>query len=138
MTSHSDAGLRYCNFAILRILDDVAAHFVGFPLYPTLIVVDLRYRQFHGAVLVMVVAHGHLLLLLLLLLLQLLVVSLQSVHRIERGTGIVLRPRGPLVSVVPKLSWLLIVLLVDNVLEGEAQGAWITVKPQGVLQSLFL
>lgn len=48
------------------------------------------------------------------------------------------RPRGPLVSVVTEFSWLLIVLLIDHVLEGETQGPRITVKPQGLFQSLLL
>ena len=48
------------------------------------------------------------------------------------------RPRGPLVSVVTEFSWLLIVLLVDHVLESETQGPRITVKPQGLFQSLLL
>ena len=42
------------------------------------------------------------------------------------------RPRGPLVSVVTEFSWLLIVLLIDDVLESETQGSRITVKPQGL------
>lgn len=141
---------------ILRVLDHVAAHLVGFPLDATLIVVDLRNRQLHVSLglllllllwlrlwllLLLLVTQGHLLLLVLLLLLLLLLqlLSLQSVHRVQGGGRCTfLRPRGPLVSVVTEFSWLLVVLLVDNVLEGEAQGTRVPVKPQGVLQPLLL
>lgn len=68
--------------------------------------------------------------LLLLMLLRLLML----IHTLDLlQSRLFLRPRGPLVSVVTELSWLLIVLLVDHVLEGKAQGARITVKPQGLL-----
>lgn len=146
---------------ILRVLDYVAAHVVGLPLDATLIVVDLRNRQLHDSLLrllrllllrllllrlllllllLLLVTQGHLLLVLLLLLLLLLqLLSLQSIHRVQGGGRCTfLRPRGPLVSVVTEFSWLLIVLLVDNVLEGEAQGTRVPVKPQGVLQPLLL
>lgn len=44
------------------------------------------------------------------------------------------RPRGPLVSVVTEFSGLLIALLIDDVLgQSEAQGARITVEPEGLL-----
>lgn len=65
-----------------------------------------------------------------------LLIHIQSLHLLQ--ARLVRRPRGPLVSVVTEFSWLLIVLLIDHVLESETQGPRITVKPQGLFQSLLL
>lgn len=43
------------------------------------------------------------------------------------------RPRGPLVSVVAELSWLLVALLIDDMLKSEAQGARIAMEPECLL-----
>lgn len=63
----------------------------------------------------------------MLLLLLLLLVLVHTLDLLQ--SRLLLRPRGPLVSVVTELSWLLIVLLIDHLLDGKTQGAWVTVKP---------
>lgn len=67
----------------------------------------------------------------MLLLMMLLLLLVHTFDLLQ--SRLLLRPRGPLVSVVTELSWLLVVLLVDHLLDGKAQGAWVTVKPQGLL-----
>lgn len=120
---------------LLRVLG-ITDHFVGFPLDATI----LRLLRL---LLRLLMTDGRRTLLLLLLLRLLLIVQRGRtlrrrlrrllVHALARQARLIRRPRGPLVSVVTELSWLLIALLVDDVLESEAQGARIAVQPEGLL-----
>lgn len=125
---------RVCVITLLRVLG-ITDHFVGFPLDATI----LRLLRL---LLRLLMTDGRRTLLLLLLRLLLIVQRGRTlrrrlrrllVHALARQARLIRRPRGPLVSVVTELSWLLIALLVDDVLESEAQGARIAVQPEGLL-----
>lgn len=122
--------------ALLRVLG-ITDHFVGFPL-------DATVLRLLRLLLRLLMTDGRRTLLLLLLLLRLLLIVQRGrtlrrrlrrllAHALARQARLIRRPRGPLVSVVTELSWLLIALLVDDVLESEAQGARIAVQPEGLL-----
>jgi hypothetical protein len=66
---------------ILRILDDVAAHFVGLSLNAALVVVNLRNRQLHTSLMLLITQWNLLLLMLRRLLLLLLLLVRRTLYR---------------------------------------------------------
>lgn len=119
--------------ALLRVLG-VTDHLVGFPLDAAI---------FRLLLLLLLMTDGGRTLLLLLVLLLIVqrrralrrCLRLLLIHALVLLQGrLIRRPRGPLVSVVTEFSWLLIALLIDDMLsQSEAQGARITVQPEGLL-----
>jgi len=134
--------------SLLHVLG-VTDHLVGFPLDATvlgllLLLLLLLLRRLLLLLLLLMMTDDRRRILLLLLLLLRIVQRRRTLRRRLRlllaqplallQDRLIRRPRGPLVSVVTEFSGLLVALLIDDVLsQCEAQGARITVQPQGLL-----
>jgi hypothetical protein len=107
----------------------ITDHLIGFPLDATVL------RLLRLLLRLLLVTDGRRALLLLLLIVQRgrALRRRLLVHALAGQARLIRRPRGPLVSVVTELSWLLIALLIDHVLESKAQGARVGVQPECLL-----